>query len=323
MRVSDNPDRKDRTTRIWVSVTDNASVGAYVTIHQAALGLDYNPLAYVARFDVNIDGSGKPVFVSSAPYANTASQYYSYEEAMRRFGPSFHMSGRGEESSTYHLPRLEEMLSIFPTGGLLQFKDVSHPSNTGRADDLYNQIELSPNLADTHLDIGVNRHVYPQNGVRGDFHRSTYYTVALRFLDTPYRSAWKYEYMWGDGKQTALYVTCRNVGSEVTLEDIEREDFWTTNDEDDVKRYFPAVESEKTKNQSGTNRKKAWYWTQRYIMDAAGQKSRVFTFYLDFTTAQGDLISANLVDPTGTTTTRFAVRLFSDTPLPKDDGIGH
>ena len=64
-------------------------------------------------------------------------------------------------------------------------------------------------------------------------------TYALRYKGTDYVSAWKYEYI-SDGNNTHLKITSRSVAPSVTITNIADPIFWSSGQENDVVRYFPA-----------------------------------------------------------------------------------
>jgi hypothetical protein len=55
-------------------------------------------------------------------------------------------------------------------------------------------------------------------------------------------SAWRYQKVDADGGTNAhMIVTSRNVsGQNKTVDEIAQTDFWSTNNENDIVRYFPA-----------------------------------------------------------------------------------
>jgi len=121
-------------------------------------------------------------------------------------------------------------------------------------------------------------------------------SYALRYKGTDMVSAWKYEYNYDPNKEhTHMKITSRNVAPSETIGNIADETFWTTGNENDIVRYFPA---------SGFYYYKITYrGTEGYFRSAT--ESSGFALYIHF----------NSGTPQSYTTymhTRTSVRLFAD-----------
>lgn len=176
------------------------------------------PLNFVAEYDINPDGNA---FVDS--YASNVAGYFNFDEAVKRF------SDISIDGKKYHLPSKEEWLAIVPKyKGKYSGEDYVN---------FYYSI-VSDNVEE-HVIVG-GEEVASTNDYRGNINKISY---ALRFKGTKWVSAWRYEYTML-GKDRVLKIVCRAIPETditTTIVDISKEDYWQSNSEKDVVRYFPAA----------------------------------------------------------------------------------
>ncbi len=76
-----------------------------------------------------------------------------------------------------------------------------------------------------------------------------------------YRSAWKYEYFPdATGAHTYMKITCRNVSPALSLSNISNAAFWSSNNQYDVIRYFPASGYKESPNGATTAKGNSSYF---------------------------------------------------------------
>lgn len=171
-----------------------------------------SPLEYVAEYNVNPDGTG---FVTT--YATDVSGYFSFEDAVAKF------SDITIDGNKYHLPSQEEWLAIVP---IFNKKAPDYVA--------FNQPSSFKDVSETVIVSGDT--VSSLNDYLSTGKNITY---ALRFKNTKFISAWKYEYI-AEPNRCGLLITCRlleNMTSTLTVEDLQKDSFWT---EKDITRWFPA-----------------------------------------------------------------------------------
>lgn len=160
------------------------------------------PLSFVAEYNVNPAGDG---FVTNLT-ACTGSGYFNWNAAQ-----TINIAG-------YHLPSLEEWRGIVAPPTHIYF------NNNGYTVD---------NVSET---VKVNGTSYTSTN---DYRNVGNKTYALRYKGTNWVSAWKYEYI-SDGNNTHMKITSRGVASSVTISQVADPTFWSSGQENDVIRYFPA-----------------------------------------------------------------------------------
>ena len=167
-----------------------------------------NPLQYVAEYNINRTGDG---FVTNL-YATNVSGYWRAVVALAKFG-NFEVAGE-----SYHLPSWEEWKGIAPT------RAISFTST-----------KVETDVSEPVLVAGEK--IECKQDVKGTGNDVCY---ALRFKETHYRSAWKYEYVIdATYNRRFLRITSRNVADDVTINDIATEAFWQQNSTRNIVRIFP------------------------------------------------------------------------------------
>ena len=226
-----------------------------------------NPLSFVAEYNVNPAGNG---FVTDLT-ACDVSGYFTWNSA-----DNINISG-------YHIPSMEEWYGIVPERETyvvyVNFKYES--SHYGISKNVIVQGETI-NMTSDYRNTGSINNPAP--------------SYALRYKGTDMVSAWKYEYNYDPNKEhTHMKITSRNVAPSETIGNIADETFWTTGNENDIVRYFPA---------SGFYYYKVTYrGTEGYFRSAT--ESSGFALYIHF----------NSGTPQSHTTymhTRTSVRLFAN-----------
>ncbi len=175
-----------------------------------------NPLMQVAEYNVKTDGKG---FVTDLTACPGDAGGFTFQDAVNRFYNFKNIPG-------YYLPSIDEWYAIISSNYLTK-PCITFSSSTS----FYDIIE---NVKVWGRDISMTSdYKSPGNNI----------TYALRYKGTEYRSAWKYEYIYDDKREnTYMKITSRLVSSSTSLGDIvEDPNFWITNTEDDVVRYFPAT----------------------------------------------------------------------------------
>ena len=168
-----------------------------------------NPLAYVAEYNINPEGTG---FVTDL-YATNVSGYFTHDDAVARF------KNKTINGVNYHLPSVDEWRAIVPERGVVGF-GLSHTDRN-----------LPP---DTVLVAG--KRILCKMDYKNLDNSISY---MLRFKGTEYQTAWKYEYTKVNG-HIVMRITSRNVADGVTLEDIATPAFWEQDSSGDIVRIFPA-----------------------------------------------------------------------------------
>ena len=166
-----------------------------------------NPLQYVAEYNINRTGDG---FVTNL-YATNVSGYWRAVVALAKFG-NFEVAGE-----SYHLPSWEEWKGIAPT------RAISFTST-----------KVETDVSEPVLVAGEK--IECKQDVKGTGNDVCY---ALRFKETHYRSAWKYEFVIDRNNERFLRITSRNVSDDVTINDIATEAFWQQNSTRNIVRIFP------------------------------------------------------------------------------------
>ena len=166
-----------------------------------------NPLQYVAEYNINQTGDG---FVTDL-YSTDVSGYWRAVVALAKFS-NFEVAGE-----SYHFPSWEEWKGIAP-------QNLIYISSTQVKTDVSEPVSVAGENINCKQDIkGTGNGVW----------------YALRFKETDYRSAWKYEFVNVDNNNV-LRITSRNVADDVTIDDIATEAFWQQNSTRNIVRIFPA-----------------------------------------------------------------------------------
>ena len=171
------------------------------------------PLYYVAEYNVTQDGDGFVTDLTSC----SGSGYFTWSEAFDLFNNTTTIGG-----VNYHWPSDSEWFGIVPkyvkTGYYVHFKtEYSY-------DNVYESVKVRSEF----FNVYGNFRTTPNN-----------ISYALRYRNTVWYSAWRYEYI-ADGNNTHMKITSRKVATSVTVGAIAQESFWTSGTEKDIVRYFPA-----------------------------------------------------------------------------------
>lgn len=173
-----------------------------------------NPLSYVAQYNVNPAGND---FVNDLT-ACDGSGFFT------------HTAANNITIAGYHLPSRKEWAGIVPeiaNSGVTA--KVLFPSNSGIYNNYSENVQVQGETFNTN-------NSYDNNGDNVSY--------GLRYMGPAimhYRSAWKYEYFPdATGARTYMKITCRNVSPALSLSNISNAAFWSSNNQYDVIRYFPA-----------------------------------------------------------------------------------
>lgn len=176
-----------------------------------------NPLAYVAEYNINPEGTG---FVTDL-YATNVSGYFDFDTAVAKFS-SFEQDG-----VKYHLPSEDESKAIIPCDArTLNADNITRVPFSFPVDAL----NLSENV------VIAKKSIVCLQDFKGSGNSVCY---ALRFKGTKYQSAWKYECV-KEGEFQVMRITTRNVTDGVTIAKVATPEFWQQNNTADVVRIFPA-----------------------------------------------------------------------------------
>lgn len=243
-----------------------------------------NPLAYVAEYNINPEGTG---FVTDK-YATNVSGYFDFDTAVAKF------SSLELDKVKYHLPSEDELKAIIPCD-----------AKTPNADNITRVPFSSPVDASgfsESVEIAKKSIVCLQD-FKGSGNSVCY---ALRFKGTEYQSAWKYECV-KEGEFQVMRITTRNVTDGVTIAKVATPEFWQQNNASDIVRIFPAsgykVKVDDTvPNSEGFS---AYFWTSTPVPTGSAS-------YFGF--MGGDTnSSAYIADFHNIRTYRLTIRLFKDT----------
>jgi len=172
------------------------------------------PLSYVAEYNVNPAGNG---FVTDLTACNV-SGYFVWQDAVDRFHTRNDIAG-------YHLPSSEEWFGIVPRyvdPGYINFLDTIS----------YNNVTENVIVKNESITMFSD---FRNTGSPGNSSPS----YALRYKGTDWVSAWKYEFI-SDSNNTHMKITSRGVAPSVTISQVADPTFWSSGQENDVVRYFPA-----------------------------------------------------------------------------------
>lgn len=234
-------------------------------------------IEYVAEYNLNAEGTG---FATS--HANDASGYFTWDDAIDRFTAekNFAIDGYG-----FHLPTQQEWLSIVPAenrGNNVQFQGESAT----------NDYSETVTVAGETMKVTAD--------YRGTTNGVAY---ALRFKgeEEKHRSAWRYEFADNPSGGNMLKITVRYLGpdrTDVTVDDIAKETWWSQDADEDIVRNFPAAGYHDGNKVNANNQGTYWSATE------AKNTARGMRLYFKYDTANG---SSNQAKTLG-----FSVRLFSD-----------
>lgn len=243
-----------------------------------------NPLAYVAEYNINPEGTG---FVTDL-YATNVSGYFDFDTAVAKFG-SFELDG-----VKYHLPSEDELKAIIPcdaatlNAGNITRVPFSFPVD---ASNLSESVEIA------------KKSIVCLQDFKGSGNSVCY---ALRFKGTEYQSAWKYECV-KEGDFLVMRITTRNVTDGVTIAKVATPEFWQQNNASDIVRIFPASgykvkAADPAPNSEGFA---AYFWTSTPVPTGSAS-------YFGF--MGGDTnSSAYIADFHNIRTYGLTIRLFKDT----------
>ena len=252
--------------------------------------LKYNPLAYVAKY--NVTSGGRWDTNHTIPSSMDDRTYLmDWNSAMRKFKSAQPIQGSTE---TYKLPSREAWQGIVTYASTQSF---------GSGDVLYNQTE--------EVEVAGQKF-----NATGDYKPTTMTVngssvkcnVALRFKgDDPtekqYRSVWLY--YWGtnvvNGKSVnGLWIYCVNISGRQGISTVDNLDqkFWDQSLSSAVVRFFPAAGNATGSQGTGGN-----YWS-------AAESNSDHAYYMAFTSSHFSEYNYNY-----SKTNAFAVRLFADRPL--------
>ena len=291
--IAANKGGTSRTATIEIALKEDPSVTKTVTVSQAGVdhsALKYNPLAYVAKW--NVTSSGEWDKAHTIPASKDDRTYLmDWSTAMGKFEHAQSIQGSTE---TYLLPSVEAWQGIV--------KYTSYPQRFGSGDVLSNKTEPVEVAGQKFLATGDYKPTTMT--VNGS---SVKCNVALRFngggtIEDQYRSAWLY--YWGtnvvNGKSVnGLWIYCVNISGRQDISTVDNLDqaFWDQSLSSAVVRFFPAA--------GASNGNQGWrgcYWS-------ATEYSGGGAYGMYFMSTDVN------VGHTGSTPLAFAVRLFSSTPL--------
>lgn len=170
------------------------------------LDVRLNPLWYVAEYNVNYDGS------SSYSWASTLDEgyYFSWNDAQKAFTTagnaaaatpasiSGYYGDSGSKFAGWHLPTLTEWLSIVP-GNQANIWEFDTGSGTYKA-------------TNTTVSFGYNKDTQAGMAEASYWKRASSTEMhALRYLGTPYCSAWRY--VWANNMLTIYATLVGNVSA--------------------------------------------------------------------------------------------------------------
>ena len=234
--IAANKGGTSRTATIEIALKEDNSVTKTVTVSQAGVdhsALKYNPLAYVAKWNVTSNGEWDEAHtIPESLYDSNV--LMDWNTAMAKYGNEQSIQGSTE---TYKLPSREAWHGIVKYGS---------PQDFGSGDVQYNQTEQVEVAGQKFYASGDYKPTTMT--VNGS---SVKCNVALRFKgDHPtvkqYRSAWLY--YWGtnavNGKSvTGLWIYCINISGRQGISTVDHLDqkFWDQSLSSAVVRFFPAT----------------------------------------------------------------------------------
>ena len=289
--VSANTTNASRAATIEIALKEDTSVTKTVTVSQAGVdhsALKYNPLAYVAKYNVTSSGEWDEAHTIPAS-KDDRNVLMDWNTAMAKYGNAQSIQGSTEK---YKLPSHEAWQGIVKYASAHAF---------GGGDNLYNEtdkVEVAGRKFNATGDYKPTTMTIHGSSVKCN--------VALRFKgDNPtekqYRSAWLY--YWGtnavNGKSVnGLWIYCVNITGRQDISTVDNLDqkFWDQSLSSAVVRFFPAAGN--ASGEQGTN---GYYWT-------ATMYSSALAYHTGF--------ASSGVNTNGySKTSAFAVRLFATTPL--------
>ncbi len=182
------------------------------------------PLEYVAEYNVAEDGVS--LLQTHSAYGNdqlSNAEYFTREQAVSKF------TNITIEGTAYHLPTAREMAGIAPYRGVLALSPTSSYPADYETSGEYLQIE------------GETLGTFTNNLRASDF--NTIY--GLRFVNDTKDMVMAYRYQFvriAGNEFNHCLVTSRYIGTKsVTLDDISKASYWTSNATDDCSRVFPMT----------------------------------------------------------------------------------
>lgn len=279
-----------RQATLTIAVKNDPAVNVTVAVSQAAnANLKYNPLAYVAKW--NVTSSGEWDKAHTIPSSkDDRNVLMDWNTAKSKYGNARSIQGSTE---TYKLPSLEAWQGIVSSASSQPF---------GSGDVQYNETK-QVEVAGQKFNATGDYKLTPMT-VNGNSEKCI---VALRFKgDDPtekqYRSAWLY--FWGtkavNGKSVpGLWIYCVNISGRQgisTVDDLDQK-FWDQSLSSAVVRFFPAAGN--SGGYQGTN---GCYWS-------ATEYSSASACYMFFDSSRISM-GSNDNKPYA-----FSVRLFASAPL--------
>ena len=291
--VSANTTNASRAATIEIALKEDPSVTKTVTVSQAGVdhsALKYNPLAYVAKYNVTSSGEWDEAHTIPAS-KDDRNVLMDWSTAKSKYGNARSIQGSTE---TYKLPSREAWQGIVKYGSTHSF---------GSGDVHYNQTEQVEVAGQKFNATGdYNPTTMTVNG------SSVKCNVALRFKgDNPtekqYRSAWLY--YWGtnfvNGKSVnGLWIYCVNISGRQGISTVDNLDqkFWDQSLSSAVVRFFPAAGD--SNGYRGTN---GYCWSAtEYSSDSA--------YSMSF-----GINAVYVSNYRSSKTYAFSVRLFASAPL--------
>ena len=196
-------------------------------------------LEYVAEYNIAPDGVS---FVNT--HGNDMSGRFSVEDARAKFSADQNFTVNGIK---YHLPSITEWRSIVSDFGKIRFNAKPGYITNDYAEEITLGNETKVYKAD-YRSVRLSEQSWYKEGI----------AYGLRFKDESNMqlSAWRYE-LSNNNTETQnpgtiynqiMIVTQRYLGPDFkgTIDDIANEEFWNTNNGDDVVRKFPAAGSSLT-----------------------------------------------------------------------------
>lgn len=282
------------------------------------------PLEYVAEYNIAPDGVS---FVTT--HGNDVSGYFTYDEAMAKFAAdkNFMIDGKG-----YHLPSIEEWEAIVPgKENTLFFVDrYFDPGQVRR--DIEETVTIAGETKTYKADYKSMSEKNDVEKVQVDYNGKQGHGVgyALRFKDETNEllSAWRYEYKdnsvdllptspHGTLKNPkVMVITARLLGPDFkgTVEDICKPEFWSSNNEKDVMRIFPAaLNNNPLERELGDD--DDWGWKRGYYLSSSAKQwngQNTSSYGMQFFFSWGGSVFADNKANTLGIKNNYPVRLFSN-----------
>lgn len=189
------------------------------------------PIEYMAHYNLDASGTG-----FDTTLGNTTSGLFTWDQGQAYKADPGRDETKGGTTIAgvrYYLPTQDQLRAVLPVSGLTL--------------DTYPKVR---ELTET-IDVGgAKSEAYIFSGMKATYKRPTaapiVYALRLQHTQLCMTTAYRYEFV-GDfvagSLNSYLKVTCRFLGKSYpwSIDDIDNEEFWTTNTEKDVTRYLPAA----------------------------------------------------------------------------------